>query len=692
MGNQKSGAKTLERTLSLGAALAIGVGTMVGAGIFVFPGIAAGYAGPASMVSFAIGGIIALMVAVSTAELATAMPESGGAYFYVSRVFGPLAGFIIGIGQWIGLVFASSFYLSGFGQYAVDLIRQLGFQMGDPVVLLAFGTALLLTVVNLFGTKGAGKLQNRVVVILTGLLSLLFGYGLLNAAGVVGKTAWPTPFAPNGIGPIFTTTALIFTSYLGFVQIATVAGEIKNPKKNIPRALVGSVLIVAVLYIVALFVTTSVLSTETLSKLGETAMVEVARTLIGDLGALIVITAGLLATLSSANASVLSSSRAIYALSLDDLLPGSISKVNDRFGTPHIALIAVGVPIAGLTILGRIEVLAEVASLFHLVIYGMICISLITLRYKNPYWYNPSFTIPAFPILPIIGALASFGLIFLMEPISQIMGVGILILALGWYLLFVPEKSFSPPLPSVVDRELVNPRIVMPLEIKDPKPFPRALLQAFTDFELNVLGYQIVPEQTSPDQSREAFEEESHKKFDKVLNQLRDQNINFQSDTAFTPSFTETLNAFIDKNNTEAVLTARPISSVKRLLVPIYAESQINSNLVTMLYDLAISSELPVSLVVMLSDESESDERETIEALEDQAVQKLKMAGLRSDQIRTKRVQVQDIAEAVDQLAAEDDVVILSEADTSNRQTLFNTIHNDIEDKLDCPLLVVLNN
>lgn len=691
MGTQESGAKSLERTLSLGAALAIGVGTMVGAGIFVFPGIAAGYAGPAAMVSFVIGGIIALMVAVSTAELATAMPESGGAYFYVSRIFGPFAGFIIGIGQWIGLVFASSFYLSGFGQYAVDLIRQMGFQMGHPVILLAFGTALLLMIVNLFGTKGAGKLQNRVVIILTGLLTLLFGYGLLNATGIVGETAWPTPFAPNGMGPVFTTTALIFTSYLGFVQIATVAGEIKNPKKNIPRALVGSVLIVAVLYVIALFVSTSVLSTETLSELGETAMVEVARSLVGEWGALIVITAGLMATLSSANASILSSSRAIYALSLDDLLPDDISRVNERFGTPHVALLAVGVPIAGLTMLGRIEILAEVASLLHLVIYGMICVSLITLRYKNPYWYQPAFKIPAFPVLPIIGTLASFGLIFLMEPISQLLGLGILGLALGWYVLFVPDKSFSPPLPSVVDKGIINPRIVMPIDIENPKAVPRPLLDAFIDFELDVLGYQIVPEQTSPEQSRRAFEEESNENFNKVLDQLKDQDISFKSDTVFTPNFTETLNSFVEENETQAVLTARPISSVKRLLVPIYAKSQVNSNLVTMLYDLAISSDLPVSLVVMLSGESESDERDTIEALEDHAVQQLKLAGLHSDQIRTNRIQVQNIADAVDQLAAEDDVVILSEADTSDRDSFFKTIHNDIENKLECPLLVVLN-
>jgi len=298
---------TLERTLGLKTALTIGVGTMVGAGIFVFPGIAAGYAGPAAMVSFALGGFIALLVATSTAELATAMPESGGAYYYVSRTFGSLAGFVIGISQWIGLVFASAFYLSGFGQYAIDLLHKTGYQLGDPVILIAAGTALLLTVINLVGTEKAGNLQNRVVIVLTFLLTLLFGYGILNAVGFVGKAQWPIPFTPNGTWPVFTTTALIFTSYLGFVQIATVAGEIKEPKKNLPKALMGSVLLVMGLYITALFVSTTVLSTDQLAEMGETAMVNVANSLIGKWGALTILAAGLLATLSSANASILSS-------------------------------------------------------------------------------------------------------------------------------------------------------------------------------------------------------------------------------------------------------------------------------------------------------------------------------------------------------------------------------------------------
>ena len=106
----------LERSLGLPQALAIGIGTMVGAGIFVFPGLAAGEAGPAAMLSFAIGAVIALLVALPTSELATAMPESGGGYYFISRSLGGLFGCMVGIGQWLGLVFASAFYLMEIGR------------------------------------------------------------------------------------------------------------------------------------------------------------------------------------------------------------------------------------------------------------------------------------------------------------------------------------------------------------------------------------------------------------------------------------------------------------------------------------------------------------------------------------------------------------------------------------------------
>ena len=370
----------LERSLRLVEAMAIGTGTMVGAGIFVFPGLAAGQAGPAAMVSFVIGAMIALLVALPTAELATAMPESGGGYYFVSRGLGAFTGALVGLGQWLGLIFASAFYLMGFAYYLADVMRVLGLAESLPIQTVAFVTVVVLTGVSVTGTKNTGNLQNWIVGLLMVILAGFLGHGFLDVFGVFGEATVPGEFAPFGVMPIFTTAALVFTSYLGFAQIATIAGEIKDPARNLPRAMIGSVVLVGVLYVLTIFLSTSVVGSENLSGMGETAIVEVARAIFGTVGAGAILTGGLLATLSSANASILSSSRSIFALSRDELVPERFRQINRRFRTPHIALTLTGVPIAGLILFGKVEVLAEVASLLHLVMYGLICATLIVMR------------------------------------------------------------------------------------------------------------------------------------------------------------------------------------------------------------------------------------------------------------------------------------------------------------------------
>ncbi|WP_263834488.1 APC family permease [Salinibacter sp.] len=435
----------LERTLGLLPALAIGTGTMVGAGIFVFPGLAAGEAGPAAMISFAIGAVIALLVALPTSELATAMPESGGGYYFVSRALGPLLGTMVGLGQWLGLVFASAFYLMGFGHYLSDLVRELGVDLPLSVMGLALGMAILLTGVSITGTENTGDLQNWIVGSLLAVLGGFLGHGGLDALGVFGRPQGPDTFFPYGVFPVFTTAALVFTSYLGFVQIATVAGEIKNPGRNLPRAMIGSVVLVGMLYILTIFIGTSLLGSEQLAERGETAVVHVGRSIAGPFGAAALLGGGLLATLSSANASILSASRSIYALSRDDLVPSQVEQINRRYRTPHVALLLAGGPIVALLLLGRVEVLAEVASLLHLFMYGLICVALLVLRQSPPSGYQPTFRCPGHPIVPGLGALASFGLVAFMNPLSMGIGGGILLATTGWYVVYARSVTISGP-------------------------------------------------------------------------------------------------------------------------------------------------------------------------------------------------------------------------------------------------------
>jgi amino acid transporter len=424
----------LERTIGLVGGLAIGVGTMIGAGIFVFPGLAADNAGLAATLSFAIGGLIALLVALPTSELATAMPRSGGGYYFISRGMGTAYGAIVGLGLWLGLMFASAFYLVGLGHYASAVFTELGvvppFSPVIPIGLL-FGAAL--TALSIGGTENTATIQNAVVGILLVVLTGFLSYGVLDAVGVFGGGSVPEAFFSRGYFPVLTTAALVFTSYLGFAQVATVAGEIKEPGRNLPLAMVGSVLLVTVFYVVTIFVATSAFGADRLGQFGETAMVEVARDLLGLPGAVAILGAGLLATFSSANASILSASRAVYALSRDALLPRKASEVNLRFGTPHVALLSAGGPILVLVATGRVELLAEVASFLHLIMYGLMCVALLVLRRRDPDWYTPSYTVPGYPVVPALGALASFGLIAFMQLAS--IGIGIVVMALSylWY-------------------------------------------------------------------------------------------------------------------------------------------------------------------------------------------------------------------------------------------------------------------
>lgn len=438
----------LERTLGLAGGLAIGIGTMIGAGIFVFPGLAGSEVGTAATASFAVGGVVALLVALPTSELATAMPKSGGGYYFISRGLGTLAGTIVGLSLWLGLVFATAFYLVGLGYYALDALAEVGISIsissGVLVSVLAVVFGIGFTILNVTGTENAAKLQNGIVALLLSMLVVFLAFGMLEAFGIVDADTPPSE-AENvwEVVPILSVAALVFTSYLGFAQVATVAGEMKDPGRNLPLAMIGSVLIVTALYVVTIFVATDVFDQTALEAAGETAMVEIGRELLGTPGALVIIIGGLLATMSSANASILSTSRAIYGVSKDALLPQRASQINLQYGTPHIALGMAGGPIIVLAATRQVQLLAEVASFLHLIMYGLICVALLAIRRDEPEWYDPDFRVPGGPVIPVLGAIASFGLILFMDRLSIAVGIGVIAVTVGWYLYYARDVKLK---------------------------------------------------------------------------------------------------------------------------------------------------------------------------------------------------------------------------------------------------------
>jgi len=420
----------LARDLGLIEALAIGIGVMVGAGIFILPRYAIGNAGPAAVFSYVIAGVIALVSAASTAEVATGMPKSGGLYYFISRALGSFWGTIAGVALWLSLCFAVAFYLQGFGEYLALLLP---FNASFITIALIFGAVFI--VINYRGVKESGNTQNLITAI---LLAILLGFVIWGALNVEPGNL--TPFFPYGGGEILPVTALVFVSFIGFGEIAAVAEEIKNPGKNLPRALFGSVIIPTILYVAVILVAAGILPLDGVIDM-EAPIVEAARLFAGSFGALAVTFAALMATASSANASVLASSRISFAMGRDKILPDLFNDIHEKFYTPSKAIILTGGITIALVLAADVETLSSSAGVLTLVNYALVNISLIVMRINPPENYKPSYMAPGYPYLQILGAISSAGIIFLAGRSAQIGAAVLLIISLIWYFLYSRKKS-----------------------------------------------------------------------------------------------------------------------------------------------------------------------------------------------------------------------------------------------------------
>ena len=320
----------LLRQLGFWEALTIGVGTMIGAGIFLLSGVAVALTGPAAIFSYVAAGIVCVITAASAAELATGMPTSGGDYYFVSRSLGPAFGAISGVGIWLSLTFAISFYLFGLGEYLAQFMPLTPFWG-------AFAGGVLLTALNVFGAKESGRTQ---VVVVLALLVILGVFSVVAAFHIEADNY--VPFYPFGTAPIASTTALVFVSFLGFVKIAAVAEEIKEPSKNLPRTLIGSVALVTLLYVLIVLVIAGIFPQRTIGQVRD-PLTAAARAIMGGFGGAVIIFAGLLATLSSANASIMAASRINLAMARDRMVPKWLSAIHPRRLTPYRAITLTGV-------------------------------------------------------------------------------------------------------------------------------------------------------------------------------------------------------------------------------------------------------------------------------------------------------------------------------------------------------------
>ncbi|MFC6721281.1 amino acid permease [Halobacteriaceae archaeon SHR40] len=445
----------LAKDLGLVSAMTIGIGTMIGAGIFVLPGVAANTAGPVVVVSFVVGGLIAMVNALSVSELGTAMPKAGGGYFYINKALGPMFGSIAGMGDWMGLAFASAFYCIGFGQYLAEFVPLPEIAFLSPIQIGALFAGLIFVAVNYIGAKETGGVQTVIVFILLSILTVfaIAGFASFDYATLAGEDG----LAPFGTNAILPATALVFVSFLGYAKIATVAEELKNPGRNLPIAIIGSVGIVTVIYAILVTTMLGVIPWPDLSldaPVAQAAEVSFPASIslpgplptIGGVAAAAgaVMTVGaLLATASSANASILASARINFAMGRDKIVTNWLNEIHPNYATPYRSILVTGaLIIVFIAALGRdIEILAKAASVLHLIVYALMNVALIVFREADVPEYDPDFTVPLYPITPILGAVLSLGLVAFMDAIEIALSGGFVVAALVWYFLYARNKT-----------------------------------------------------------------------------------------------------------------------------------------------------------------------------------------------------------------------------------------------------------
>jgi len=417
--NSSSG---LVRSLSLKDAVMIGIASMIGGAIFVLVGPGIAEAGPALMIAFLINGIITLFTALTYAELGSAFPATGGGYRWVREGLPRPNAYISGWMAWFGHTIAGSLYAVAFGAFFGHLLKTseiIDSSFPLPIEkLLAAAAIIIFTVVNIRGSSDTGKVGNAITFTQIIIIAVLIGAAI--AAMTFTNPDWPTNFSdffPAGVTGLALAMGLTFIAFEGYEIISQAGDEIKNPKKNIPRAILISLAVVVTLYILFTFVFIGGLnqndvgmhSWEFIGGFGELGIIEAAEYFL-PFGALIVLAGGLVSTLSALNATTFASSRVSFAMGKQNDLPSIFSKIHSKHRTPYISTIISGAIMMILALSMDLTAIAFAASVMFLFLFTQVNFASITIRriYEKKVEYG--FKTPLFPLIPIAGIISAVGL------------------------------------------------------------------------------------------------------------------------------------------------------------------------------------------------------------------------------------------------------------------------------------------
>jgi len=421
-----AGERSPQPELGLLDATMIGMGAMIGAGIFVLTGLAAEIAGPAAILVFGLNGIVTGFTALSYAELAAAIPKSGGGYAFVREIFPDRPAFLMGWMLWFAYMIAGALYALGFAPNFLELLHVYGLAaapgeagaiaipglgVGVPIrVALAFVAVAGLVALNAVSTAASGSVETVFTITKVSILVVFVAFGLTSPM-FEGAQFQPLFTAEGGAFALLPAMGLTFIAFEGYDLITTVTEEVKNPRENIPKAIVVSLVVTVAVYLAVVAVAIGTIGASGLAAAGEAGIAAAATQfmptglpIIRNGGALIVFGA-VFSTLTALNAVVIASSRVSFAMGREGQLLPRMGQLHHRFGTPLLAIVASGAVMLGSVVLPT-ESAGNMSSLFFLLSFVVVNGAAIKLRRERPDMHRP-YTMPYYPIPPLLGIAAN---------------------------------------------------------------------------------------------------------------------------------------------------------------------------------------------------------------------------------------------------------------------------------------------
>jgi amino acid transporter len=524
----------------------VGIAGMIGGAIFVLTGPAIGLAGGAVIIAFIINAVITLFTAMAYAELGSAMPEAGGGYLWVREGLPRPNAFISGWMAWFAHIIAGSLYAVGFGAFLCYMLgpNVIGLLSDQPLLgaipadkLLAVAAVAAFTYINIRGTSETGKTGTIVTIVQLGTIFALIGAGFWMMYNTPDWTANFSNFAPMGMAGIVAAMGLTFIQFEGYEIIVQTGEEVKNPKRNIPRAIFISLALVVTLYCIVAFVSIASISPEGIASWefiggeGELGIMKAAEMFL-PYGTLIVLAGGMVSTLAALNATTFSSARVAFAMGRHYNLPHRLSSIHPRNRTPHVAIIISGIIMAFVAYSLPLADIAVAAGVIFLLLFTQVNIAVITIRriYGDKLSYG--FKTPLFPVIPIIGIFLKLGLalyLLVTQPLSW--GITVLWILVGFVLYrmytFKQEiKHYAPIVTSEGDLKRQDYRILIPYTPENPDRLIKYAIRIAkeTAGEVNILRVITVPAQT-PLSAGVAFADTAKRSFEPLEKMLDRENI-----------------------------------------------------------------------------------------------------------------------------------------------------------------------